>query len=101
MIHFFIQVQTKKLNRNLSLTGKLFALVCSLFVSCRQQEEAPAEDALFRLMPSGETGISFINEVTDTKEFNIFQYRNFYNGAGVAVGDINNDGYADIFFTAN
>ena len=47
------------------------------------------------------TGIQFNNEVKDTKELNILNYRNFYNGAGVAIGDINNDGLADVFFTAN
>ena len=47
------------------------------------------------------TGIDFTNTVTDTKELNIINYRNFYNGGGVAIGDINNDGLADVFFTAN
>lgn len=48
-----------------------------------------------------ETGIDFTNTVTDTKELNIINYRNFYNGGGAAIGDINNDGLADVFFTAN
>jgi len=47
------------------------------------------------------TGIRFSNNVQDTKELNILNYRNFYNGGGVAIGDINNDGLADVFFTAN
>ena len=47
------------------------------------------------------TGIQFINTVHDTKELNILNYRNFYNGGGVAIGDINNDGLGDVFFTAN
>src|SRR6185503_13750567 len=47
------------------------------------------------------TGIEFKNTVKDSKDFNILIYRNFYNGGGVAIGDINNDGLADIFFTAN
>ncbi len=46
-------------------------------------------------------GIPFQNTVKDTKDFNIFNYRNFYNGGGVAVGDVNNDGLPDVFFTAN
>jgi len=54
---------------------------------------------LFTLMKN--TGIEFTNTVTDTKELNIINYRNFYNGGGVAIGDINNDGLADVFFTAN
>ncbi len=47
------------------------------------------------------TGIDFENKTVNTKEFNIFSYRNFYNGGGVAIGDLNNDGLADVFFTAN
>jgi enediyne biosynthesis protein E4 len=52
-------------------------------------------------MPSSQTGITFNNVVKDTRELNIFNFRNFYNGAGVAIGDVNNDGLPDIFFTAN
>jgi hypothetical protein len=47
------------------------------------------------------TGIHFTNVVKDTRELNILNYRNFYNGGGAAIGDINNDGLADVFFTAN
>jgi len=56
---------------------------------------------LFQLLPANETGIHFKNRVEDSKEFNIFTYRNFYNGGGVAIGDVNNDGRPDIFFTSN
>ena len=48
-----------------------------------------------------ESGIDFTNTLTETKDFNVFKYRNFYNGGGVAAGDLNNDGLPDIFFTAN
>jgi enediyne biosynthesis protein E4 len=56
---------------------------------------------LFELLDSTSTGINFTNKVENTKDFNIFSYRNFYNGGGVATGDINNDGLADVFFTSN
>jgi len=39
--------------------------------------------------------------VKDSKDFNIFTYRNFYNGGGVAIGDVNSDGLADVYFTSN
>lgn len=71
-------------------------LAVSPFLSC-QQKQAPA--TLFEQMEH--TGIDFTNKVQDTPDFNIFTYRNFYNGGGVAIGDINNDGLSDVFFTAN
>ena len=52
-------------------------------------------------MNSSDTYIDFINKVEDQKDFNILNYRNFYNGGGVAIGDFNNDGLKDIYFTAN
>lgn len=48
-----------------------------------------------------ETGIQFTNSVHNSPGFNIFSYRNFYNGGGVGIGDINNDGLADVLLTAN
>ncbi len=47
------------------------------------------------------TGINFDNKVTDGKLENSFLFRNFYNGGGVAIGDLNNDGLADVVFTSN
>nr|WP_299389329.1 VCBS repeat-containing protein [Allomuricauda sp.] len=52
-------------------------------------------------MPSSHTGIKFKNLVVETDEFNILTYGNIYNGGGVAVGDINNDGLQDIYFTGS
>src|SRR5687768_7721744 len=74
---------------------------CIVAVSCQSPNKTGDADALFQLMPADQTGIDFNNQVTDTKDFNIFSYRNFYNGAGVVVGDVNNDGLPDIFFTSN
>ena len=59
------------------------------------------QQQLFQLMDSTETGIDFINTVKDSANFNIFNFRNFYNGGGVGIGDINNDGLPDVFFTSN
>jgi hypothetical protein len=70
-------------------------LACLVMCSCGKVEA----DTLFALRK--DTGIDFANNITNTKDFNIFKYRNFYNGGGVAIGDINNDGLPDVFFTAN
>src|SRR5271169_2906965 len=72
-----------------------------ILCSCNSNKKVQVGDPLFRLIPSSETGIDFINKVVDTKDFNVFKYRNFYNGGGVAIGDVNNDGKPDIFFTSN
>ncbi|GMN08778.1 VCBS repeat-containing protein [Croceitalea sp. MTPC9] len=53
------------------------------------------------LLESNKTGIDFMNQLSFNKDFNGFNYRNYYNGGGVAIGDINNDGLPDIYFTAN
>ncbi|MDB5138258.1 MAG: repeat protein [Mucilaginibacter sp.] len=76
-------------------------LIAFLAVSCQSKKEMNPKDALFQLQPSSLTGITFNNKVSDDGEFNVFNYRNFYNGGGVAIGDVNNDGKPDIFFTSN
>ncbi len=86
-------------------TGRVLQIIQLLFVtgllhSCKLKTETESA-ALFQLQQTSVTGINFTNSVQNTKDFNIFSYRNFYNGGGVATGDINNDGLADIFFTSN
>lgn len=74
---------------------------CTLMImlsltACKQKKST---ETLFELVEK--SGINFTNTVSNTTDFNIFSYRNFYNGGGCAIGDINNDGLADVFFTAN
>jgi hypothetical protein len=79
-------------------TKNVFLVCCFLmanFFSCTEKKP----QALFTLEKN--TGINFINQVENTKDFNIFTYRNFYNGGGVALGDINNDGLPDVFMSSN
>lgn len=60
-----------------------------------------AQNPLFKLLNSKETGITFRNDIVDTKEHSILIYSNYYGGGGVGVGDINNDGLQDVFFAGN
>jgi hypothetical protein len=69
--------------------------------SDKKTDEEKKEPALFTVLDSVRTGIGFINEVKDSEKLNILDYLYFYNGGGVAVGDINNDGLTDIYFVAN
>ena len=59
------------------------------------------EGSLFRNPTSQETGIDFENILTETDDLNILDYLYFYNGGGVAIGDVNNDSLPDIFFSGN
>jgi enediyne biosynthesis protein E4 len=86
-----------KNNTFLILIFSLFFFI--IVVSCKQKKNS--DPTLFQLQDSTKTGINFTNRVENTPEFNIFSYRNFYNGGGVGTGDINNDGLADVFFTSN
>ena len=81
----------------------LFPIAFVLIISCNNKKSQKSNDSaqIFQLLKPEETGIDFVNEVVDQENFNILTYRNFYNGGGVAIGDINNDSLPDIFFTAN
>jgi hypothetical protein len=59
------------------------------------------DNRLFSSLPASVTGINFANNVAYSEQLNVYTYRNFYNGGGVAIGDINNDGLPDIFFCGN
>ncbi|MDQ3534099.1 MAG: VCBS repeat-containing protein, partial [Bacteroidota bacterium] len=66
-----------------------------IFLSCKEKPVSQFEEN------HKEAGINFNNQLTYTETLNPYTYRNFYNGGGVALGDINNDGLLDIYFTGN
>ncbi|MFN3998352.1 VCBS repeat-containing protein [Algoriphagus sp.] len=79
------------------LSASIFLLI--VLFSCKEEKEkAPT---LFQEIHMQSSGVDFSNDLSFDENFNVFTYRNYYNGGGVAIGDINNDGLVDLYFTAN
>jgi hypothetical protein len=74
-----------------------FIFLFCITIACKEKKS----NCLFKLTSSKDTGITFENNLPYTEEYNTYTYRNFYNGGGVAIGDINNDGLSDIYLTGN
>jgi enediyne biosynthesis protein E4 len=83
------KIKTIKMNK-ISLIPLLF-----LIISCNKPKP------LFKELSSSETGIDFQNTIQDSDSLNILNFHYLYNGGGVGIGDFNNDGLADIFFSGN
>jgi hypothetical protein len=80
-----------------------FVIILLIVGGCHKTEEVPVpkKETLFHRLPSSHTGIVFENTLTVLEDFDVFRYRNFYNGGGVGIGDINNDGLPDVYLTSN
>ena len=72
-------------------------LALSILFSCNRVDTSK----MFSLLPSNRTGIKFKNIIKETENFNVLKYASLYHGGGVSIGDINNDGLPDIYFTGN
>lgn len=84
------------------MKSQVFKTSFSLFIvlvllSCAKDDSS----TLFTLIPSSQTGIKFKNILKETNEFNVLEYGYLYNGGGISIGDLNNDGLSDIYFTGN
>lgn len=82
-----------------------YFLLALVAVSCKIPEEwagsANSKNSVFTRMSGEETGIEFINALTLKEDFDVFRYRNYYNGGGVGLADFNNDGLTDVYLTSN
>jgi hypothetical protein len=92
-----------KLKNLKCLSGILF-LAFGAITSCQNRAgktNSSNDDHLFSLLPASRTNIGFNNTLTEGLNTNVLMYEYFYNGGGVAAGDLNGDGLQDIYFTAN
>ncbi|MDX1627751.1 MAG: VCBS repeat-containing protein [Fulvivirga sp.] len=77
------------------------------FFSCAENESVDrtkniiSQHKVFEKLNPDSTKISFVNKLDESADFDVFRYRNYYNGGGVAIGDIDNDGLDDIYFVSN
>jgi enediyne biosynthesis protein E4 len=83
-------------DQTLIRNSAVFMLCCVLLSACTQEI-----DQRFSKLDPSDTGIDFVNVNHETERSNILTYEYFYNGGGVALGDINNDGLTDVYFTSN
>lgn len=82
-------------------TSPFFLPFCIVFLSANISFSASGQNPLFQLLSSKQTNVNFSNPINEDENLNVLSYEYLYNGGGVAVGDINNDGLQDVLFTAN
>lgn len=87
--------------RTLLINAITYCVFLITAVLCVVGSSTHAQSPLLKLLPASQTGIAFQNDIDENESLNVLAYEYFYNGGGVAVGDLNNDGLQDLFFTAN
>jgi enediyne biosynthesis protein E4 len=76
---------------------RMAAVIPAVLLSMTAWTQQPR---LFTLLPESSTGVTFRNDIVETADMFFYKYENLYNGAGVSIGDINNDGLPDIYFSS-
>ncbi|MEY4610016.1 MAG: hypothetical protein RL246_335, partial [Bacteroidota bacterium] len=82
----------------------IFLLFSSLFFACKPSGSADidsTEAEIFELLDSSKTQVQFRNNIIEGLNTNVLMYEYFYNGGGVATGDVNGDGKIDLYFSSN
>ncbi len=81
---------------------KLYFLIFVFIFSCKpNSNKENNKEVLFKILPADSTHINFNNQLTESVYANIIMYQYFYNGGGVTIGDVNNDGLQDVYFSGN
>lgn len=93
-------MKMKQIHKKITV-GIVLTIGMILIGSCTDNKENPNGQKLFKLLSPERTHIDFSNGIVENEEFSVLGYNNMYMGGGVAIGDVNNDGLSDIFFTAN
>ena len=100
-IYGYLRMKNQKFQHVKFYGGLVLAIIC--FTSCSEtdsKKESP-QGPLFKLIDAQTTGIHFNNRIKESGLYNHIAWENVYHGAGVAIGDINNDDLPDIYFTGN
>jgi len=80
---------------------KTYSIYCFLALLWISNFSCSNKKVLFEKLSSSYTGMTFKNEITESDTLSVVDFEYMYNGGGVGVGDFNNDGLQDIFFSAN
>ena len=98
---FHFNIYVSKSNCYSTLYKYIFTGLLIIFISSCNDNIKKSKSHLFSDIDPQVSGLDFVNLVKENAEFNIIKYLYFYNGGGVAIGDINNDGLEDVFLTSN